>query len=545
MSSPLSLRRLLGRLVAPARAPGRRRSSPHLEVLEGRTVPTVTYRGGALLPSVEVQGVYLGSNWQTNPTLSAQVNYLEGYLSSVVSGTYMDALTNAGYGVGRGSSSAGHVNPVTLATGSTVTDASIRTYINNGIMDGTLAPVDANRLYVVYVQQNVIVNMGGSTSASFRGYHGAYAGPGGDAVRYAVVAYPRGTVNNASVTFLSDIDSITKTSSHEIAEAATDPDVNFRTMGWYDSSGGEIGDINNDRVATLFGYVIQRVIDPTDHNMTPAGASANAAMSFALRSNGQLMKVVNGTATQIATGVASVSDQSIDNMGHVMVDYVTTGGSALEWHDGGSTVTLRAGARAAVATVGASYILGTDGTVYQRDDALGSTTTVTTGAASINAGSDKIGVNLVGIVGTDGSLRTKSDASGMHTLVTSGVATVSVGQQGILSYVTTAGNGYVYSEWQGASYLLDSGLSQVTTGTDEAGGWMLEYVYNDGSAYEYRSSTGSFSAVWTDTFDGTVVTMSKARLGLIDVAFSWGDGWEHTLDGYTTLVNTGNTVTVV
>ena len=41
---------------------------PTLECLEDRLVPTVTYHGGTLLPHVEVQGMYLGSDWYNNST---------------------------------------------------------------------------------------------------------------------------------------------------------------------------------------------------------------------------------------------------------------------------------------------------------------------------------------------------------------------------------------------------------------------------------------------------------------------------------------------
>jgi hypothetical protein len=40
---------------------------PELECLERRDVPTVTYHGGALLPHVEVQAMYYGSDWSSNP----------------------------------------------------------------------------------------------------------------------------------------------------------------------------------------------------------------------------------------------------------------------------------------------------------------------------------------------------------------------------------------------------------------------------------------------------------------------------------------------
>jgi hypothetical protein len=549
---PLALRRLLSRPVAPTRArrsPGqpRRRPGPALllEALEDRSLPTVTFRGGALLANVEAQGVYLGNQWQNDSTASAQAGYLEGYLSSIVNSSYMDALSNAGYNVGRGSSSDGWVNPVALTSGSTLDDSTIRADLNAGISAGTLATPDANRLYVVFVEPNIVVQQGGSTSRSFRGYHTAYTGPGGNPVRYAVIAYPRGTVHNASVSFLADIDSMTKTASHEIAEAATDPDVNYRTLAWYDSTqGGEIGDINNDRVVTLNGYVVQRVIDKTDHNMTPAGATANAAMSFVLTGNGQLYKAAGGTLTLLASGIQSVSDQSIDNQGHVMVDVVTTGGAAREYHDGAGFTTVRSGAAAAVSGQGVSFVLTTGGSVYEYDDSNGQSTLVGNNAAAINAGTDKVGVDTVGILSSDGTAQTHSDASGSHTIA-SNVASLSVGEQGFVSYLSADGSAYLFSEATGATTSLDSGVSQVTLGTDETGAYLIELLYADGTAQEYRASTGTWSAVWSDPSTDTVSALSKARLGLVDVVFGSGDAYEHTADGFTTLLNSGTTAAAV
>jgi hypothetical protein len=80
--------------------PRKRQPRPraHLEIegLEDRLVPTVTYQGGALLPHVEVQALYYGSDWAT-PAYSQQKAYLDGFLQNVVHGTYMDMLSNAGY----------------------------------------------------------------------------------------------------------------------------------------------------------------------------------------------------------------------------------------------------------------------------------------------------------------------------------------------------------------------------------------------------------------------------------------------------------------
>src|SRR5262249_48408537 len=69
--------------------------------------------------------------------------------------------------------------------------------------------------------------------------------------------------------------------SHEIAEAATDPNVNYRALGWYDDyKGGEIGDINRYE-ALLNGYVVQSVINKYDVAYIPYGATTLRALDTA------------------------------------------------------------------------------------------------------------------------------------------------------------------------------------------------------------------------------------------------------------------------
>src|SRR5262245_61968218 len=78
-----------------------------LEGLEERRVMSVTNHGGAVLPNVEVQALYYGSDWLTSAAYRTQTTAIDGFLNDVVHSPYMDLLTNAGYGVGRGSSDAG------------------------------------------------------------------------------------------------------------------------------------------------------------------------------------------------------------------------------------------------------------------------------------------------------------------------------------------------------------------------------------------------------------------------------------------------------
>src|SRR5436853_189239 len=195
------------------------------EQLESREMLTVTYHGGALLSTVEAQGVYLGSDWAANSSLNSQAAALDQYVGYVVNSPYMDMLTTAGYDVGRGSATAGNELNVSINKTTGITDSQIHADLQSAINSDQLATPDANRLYVVYVEPGVKISLGSETSVnSFLGYHGAFAGrtAAGKAadIRYAVIAYPGGPNPSAtSQGFANAMDDMTAVSSHEIAEA--------------------------------------------------------------------------------------------------------------------------------------------------------------------------------------------------------------------------------------------------------------------------------------------------------------------------------------
>jgi hypothetical protein len=190
----------------------------------------------------------------------------------------MDALTRAGYGVGRGTAAAGAVDNAAIPSGATISDASIRAALQADVNSGALQAPDANRLYVVYVEPNVAVNLGpgqGTTQQGILGYHAAFAGhdaAGNPTVlHYAVVAYPGGSAGNSVLPGRAALAQLTAVSSHEVAEAVTDPNVNFGRLGWFDPRRGEIGDItenNPNAFVRLNGFLVQEVADRND-NLLP------------------------------------------------------------------------------------------------------------------------------------------------------------------------------------------------------------------------------------------------------------------------------------
>jgi hypothetical protein len=517
----------------------------NLEALEDRLVPTITFHGGALLPHVEVQAMYFGQDWMygQNATLK---NTLDSFLGTLVNGSYMDMLTNAGYGVGRGSVTPSTIYGVSVDKTQYITDSLIQSALAAEIRAGLLATPDANRLYVVFMEDNVAVSTSfGNSQNTFAGYHGTFGawtwGPTGfgvNDIHYAVVTYPGGTVGNGGFSWLGVQDTMTLSASHEIEEAVTDPNVNFKTAGWYDDSlGGENGDITNAQTVYLNGYAVQRISDLNDQAMTPAGATSARPVNFVLRNDGTLWESTGGSLFQLSSGVTSLSDQAIDNYGRAMVDVVLSTGAAFEYHEGLSNpwnfLTYPAvGVKSAKAGQGVSYVLYNDGTVLEYKDwgqgavGQGATwTNIDSNVTSIDAGTDQYGVNMMTEVWY-GQGWLDSDSSGWTRFAYGGVKAVSAGQQGTVAYLTTDGNAYSFNVGNWAYVYLGSGVAAVTAGTDQNGYGMLDMLYTSGTLSEWRASTG-----WSTLLNNIVASIGKAHAGVVDEVNIWGGAYAHNASG--------------
>jgi hypothetical protein len=260
----------------PIRRPSRRPSSvrPQVEALEDRQVPTVSFFGGNLLPHVQAQALYLGNEFSSAPA-NTETATLDAFLKDLTGSQYMQALTRAGYNVGPGSAVAGAVDQTSLTAGSTISDAFIRARLQADVSSGLLQAPNANTLYVVYVAPDVAVNLGlgqGTTQQGILGYHTAFVGASGAPIRYAVVVSPGGAARNSVLPEATTaLDQLTAVTSHELAEAVTDPDVNSNVnngrLGWFDPQRGEIADItenNPSAFVRLDGHLVQEVADRND-----------------------------------------------------------------------------------------------------------------------------------------------------------------------------------------------------------------------------------------------------------------------------------------
>ncbi len=253
----------------------RRPVRPQMELLEDRLVPTVTYHGGHLLTNVQVTPVFLGNAWNNDSAQYQESRTLTSYLGFITNSTYMDMLTNAGYGVNRGSVVGGYYDPA--GVGSTLDDSQIQRQIQAEITAGSVPAPNGNSLYFVFTPANVLITAGNENSQNdFLGYHSNFfgrnrAGASAD-IFYAVIPY-QGGVNASIGSQYSATDSFTEVSSHELSEAVTDPDTGG-PLGWFDDAyapEGEIGDIVAHQAVYLNGWRVQKEAGQNDQALVPQG----------------------------------------------------------------------------------------------------------------------------------------------------------------------------------------------------------------------------------------------------------------------------------
>ena len=531
------LRNLFAPKRAAKRRPEARRVKPQLECLEQRQVMSVTFHGGAVLPNVAVQGIYYGSDWGTNAANFNQTGALEGFLGNIVNSPYMDMLTNAGYNVGRGHADPGRIVYANPDKTQWLTDSKIQADLLaeiNSPGSGFQQP-DGNRLYVIFIEPNVAVMndhyKNQTSQTDFFGYHANFTGRVGNTnqnIRYAVIDNPGGWYN-LSVSWLSQFETLTEVTSHEIAEAVTDPDVtSTKTLGWYDDGlNMEVGDITNFQVAYVNGYAVQRIANQGDQPMTPSSATSRDAVSFVLTNNGNVYEKTSSGLNYVWSGVSSISDQGIDNHGRAMIDFITTGGNAYEFHDGSGSTYIWGNAISAKAGQGESFLLFGNGALYEYKDAGGSWSFLANNVTSISAGTDRYGVNAVAATSTIGSWRFRfseaqewSDNTGWQ-FIAYNVGSVSAGRQGIVSFINSAGNAFVWSEWtHSVGATIGANVAQITTGYDPNGNLVIDELFASGYVYEWRADRG-----W-NYLDYNVRSLSKSRGGIVDTNSFADNAWE-------------------
>ncbi len=202
-----------------------------------RALPGVKSAGGPTLPSPRAVPVFFGPNDEREGTLMTFLRALPG-------SDYWHQTT-AEYGVGDIA-----VDPAIHATGSTlgeVTNLDVKAWFASRFTTGTgfpaLGPVGS--VYVIFFPAKTVISAPWGTSCSdFHAYHGEVIVQN---LRVPFAAIPR----CASSTAESELDALTRSITHELVEAVTDPFVDSRpayglpddrSLGWVLGAGAEVSD---------------------------------------------------------------------------------------------------------------------------------------------------------------------------------------------------------------------------------------------------------------------------------------------------------------
>ena len=208
----------------------------------------LTYRGGALLPNVEVFTIFWGRQWHAEPAGKVR-DGINAFFADILHSNLIDQLAEysvPGKAIGHGTLAGTKVIAAAAPKGS-VTDSAVQQALAKWIKAKTVRKPTTNTLYFVYLDPGIVSIMGGGKSCqSYCGYHSNVG-----STYYAVMPYP---TCSGCLGGMNAQDALTGTSSHELCEAITDP---VPGTGWYDDVNGEIGDICAWNFRRIGGHTVQ------------------------------------------------------------------------------------------------------------------------------------------------------------------------------------------------------------------------------------------------------------------------------------------------
>jgi hypothetical protein len=517
------------------------RSRPRLEALEDRCTPSVTYHGGPLLNNVGVETLYYGRNWFDVPTLFNQALQLDRFMSSITDSVYMDQLTEysePGKIIGRGHFLDGVTSSNNLTPNQFVQDQDIRNQINAYIQSGVLHRPDSNRLYVVFTPPNIHVQLGNKNSINdFLGYHWTFTDSFGETVYYAVVVHQAG---NASLQGYNAFQQFTKVTSHELAEAVTDPNT---LNGWFDANGNEIGDLTNGGadITTLNGYTVQNEWSNEQFAKTGNGhflLQSPNVQSFNMDNSGTLYELDTGRdlwrrdySGNWAWVDGSVQSYLVAGNGYLYVEG-TDGNLWYEdvgWWQHGRAWVDGSVQSYAIAGNGYLYVEGTDGNLWYEDVGWWQH-----GRAWVDGSVQSYAIAGNGylyVLGTDGNLWYEGIFWQLfgRTWVDGSVQSFAVAGNGYLYVQGTDGNLW-YEDigwWQHGRTWVDGSVQSFAN----AGSGYLYVLGTDGNLCYEDIGWWQHGRTWVD---GNVLTFAVGNNGYLEVLGSDHNLWYETIGWWST-----------
>jgi hypothetical protein len=220
----------------------------------------MVYRGGPVISNVKVFTVF----WNASVPNQSSLN---SFYSAIVDSPYVDWLSEYNTStqkIGRGKLLGSYVDTSAPST-TQLTDAQIQSELGKLVDNGALPQPDGDTLYMVHFPAGVSITMDGSTSCSqFCAYHSSFV-HGNGTIYYGIMPDFSGACASCGGE-PNALDSTTVVSSHEVAEAITDPNIGVANatqdehqLAWYDDQNDEIGDVCEGQSATVVGYRVTKL----------------------------------------------------------------------------------------------------------------------------------------------------------------------------------------------------------------------------------------------------------------------------------------------
>jgi hypothetical protein len=197
-----------------------------------------TYSGGRVLGDVQVVAVFWGPN--VSPTITSGIG---GFYSAYVAASqigWMCEYNTQTQSIGSGSFAGNFTITPTVNTGTSITDANIQDELAGQINAGHLPAPNANTIYMVHFPPGTtITSSSGTSCVQFCAYHDAATRTiNGSSTTFPYAVIPDFTQDCTGCGDRSAFDNLSKSASHELAEAITDA---VPPTGWTNAD-GEIGD---------------------------------------------------------------------------------------------------------------------------------------------------------------------------------------------------------------------------------------------------------------------------------------------------------------
>ena len=263
----------------------------------------LVYYGGRVISRIHVIQVLYGSRVAV-PTYLPEVQNktpspsIASFYSGITDSTYIDSMSEySTTGKPQGTSGTNQTiargvfdtqvaitpsaaNDPFRATNHTIDDSQIQAELDAQITKGSLTPPQTDgqtnivTLYALYFPHGVSITLDGHTSGvtgGFCAYHGTTSSP--EAYYSVLPDFTTDGMSTGCGNNPTEVQNVTAVSSHELAEAITDPEVGLasalsKPLAWYDPNPnpahGENGDICNGIDATTTGgdgatYTVQKI----------------------------------------------------------------------------------------------------------------------------------------------------------------------------------------------------------------------------------------------------------------------------------------------